>query len=429
MAGVNAGVWLAWLGASWALVVASVELVAVTRARQRNVACSRSTGSTPWRPRHPGSALRPAEALRSPRFVLVRPCAGDEAQLRRTLASLVRARWSFSLQVRLTVSETADAASPIARDVAARLGRAGLDARAVVVPPTGPNRKTSQLAGVVDPMLESGRIDGVIVVDSDVDLAGVDLDALVEPLLEAGAHVGATWCPPVEQGLGGTPGDRLSAAVLAGSMHAFPLLGTLDAGGLVGKLFAVRGDALRVIGGFSPLVHHLGEDMQLARRLRSHGWAVHMNEQVVQSRASGRSIREVFARYVRWLLVIRAQRPHLLPAYPLLLAATPLVLALCLASVRSAPWVAGMALLLATAGRILVARTAARFAGRASGLRLACADAALADLLLLVAFVRALGPRRVRWRQRVLRLGRRGLLEHEPPDEAIERGARPGAQA
>ena len=37
-------------------------------------------------------------------------------------------------------------------------------------------------------------------------------------------------------------------------------------------------------------------------------------------------------------------------------------------------------------------------------------DAVLADFVLLAAFARALGPPRVRWRQRTLRLGEGGLL-------------------
>ena len=47
----------------------------------------------------------------------------------------------------------------------------------------------------------------------------------------------------------------------------------------------------------------------------------------------GRTFADVVARYARWITVIRAQRPHLLPSYPLLFAQLPLVLALVLAAV------------------------------------------------------------------------------------------------
>jgi GT2 family glycosyltransferase len=47
-----------------------------------------------------------------------------------------------------------------------------------------------------------------------------------------------------------------------------PSTSTLDPHGLVGKTFAVRLDALRDTGGFGELVHHVGEDMELARPLR-----------------------------------------------------------------------------------------------------------------------------------------------------------------
>jgi ceramide glucosyltransferase len=212
--------------------------------------------------------------------------------------------------------------------------------------------------------------------------------------------------------------------VLCGSMHAFPLLGTLDRAGLVGKTFAVRSDALREIGGFSSLVRHLGEDMELARRLRDRGWSVRMHEQVVRSRACDRSILDVFMRFVRWMLVLRAQRPRLLPSVALLIAATPLVLALVAATTRFAPLVAPFVLCALVFARLGVAQTAARSAGRTTNLVRACLDSVISDLFLLAAFIRALGPRRVRWRERDLRLGPGGLLE-ESSGDPIQGGARP----
>jgi ceramide glucosyltransferase len=263
-------------------------------------------------------------------------------------------------------------------------------------------------------VIDTADDDVALVIDSDVELETLDLTRLLAPLRDPDARVAATWCPPVER----EPvslGDRMSAALLGGSLHAFPLLGVLDPAGLVGKTLAVRLDALREVGGFAGLVRHLGEDMELARRLRARGFRIAMSEQVVASLASRRRVTDVLARYARWLLVIRAQRPRLLASYPLLLAATPgIVLGGSLGLWLGLPG-AGAAMGLAVVARLVVAYAAARVACRAAGPvagpMTALGDAVLADALLLGAFVRALGPARVRWRDRSLRLGTHGVLE------------------
>src|SRR5690606_35045969 len=146
---------------------------------------------------------------------------------------------------------------------------------------------------------------------------------------------------------------------------AFSLLGRLEPHGLlVGKTFAVRLTALRRVGGFAALVQHLGEDMELARRLREQGSCVQESDTVVSSLASRRSVGQVLARYARWLLVIRAQRPALLASYPLLLAATPGLLAAgSLAIVRGLPG-AALAVVVAVVTRLGVGVVARALAGR-----------------------------------------------------------------
>ncbi|MCA9656297.1 MAG: glycosyltransferase, partial [Myxococcales bacterium] len=297
---------LAGLLWAWTAAVVGTSGVAMLRALRRRA-----------RPH-----ARPAPAPR-PSVVVVRPCAGLEPHLGRTLRSTGSLRYDGPLRVVLTTTAANDPAQPLLHRVAAELRHAGMDAQARVIPACGTNLKASQLSGVVD----LGHDEIAVVVDSDVDLHALDLEALIAPLCDRHDRVAAVWCAPVEREPAGA-GDRLSSAVLGGSLHAFPLLGALDPGGLVGKTFAVRCDALRETGGFAGLVQHLGEDMELARRLAERGWTTHMSPRVVGSLASGRSVGSVLDRYVRWLMVIRAQRPALLLSYPLLLAATPgLVLA------------------------------------------------------------------------------------------------------
>ena len=389
------GATLCWLGSIGAVTAASV----IRRTRLLT------------------SAPRPPTGLR---VLLVRPCAGLEPHLLRTVSSVVSARHSFQLRVVLSVGNEADPALPVLHEAAASLRARGLDARACIATPHGPNHKVGQLATVV---AEHGEdADVVVVVDSDVDLDDVDLDMLVSPLAE-NVDLGATWIPVVERDEAPTWGDRASAAVLGGSLHAFPLLGALDPEGLVGKVFAVRARALGQVGGFESLCDYLGEDMELARRLRDAGWHTTMLGTLGRSRAEGRSLSTILDRYTRWLLVIRAQRPALLASYPLLLAFTPvlvvtgLVLAMVLPSAGAGIVLAGISL------RVAIASMAARVAQRRRSAGGRLLDVVLADFVLTVAFVRALMSRQVRWRGRSLRLDQHGRLCFTQP------GANPSCEA
>jgi ceramide glucosyltransferase len=198
--------------------------------------------------------------------------------------------------------------------------------------------------------------------------------------------------------------------VLGASLHAFPVLAQLDPQGLVGKLFAISKSALASIGGFGSLVDYLGEDMEIARRVREKGGVVVSVPLVARSLAEGRSWEAVIARFSRWLTVIRAQRPLLLLSYPALFFATFPIVVLSLLSSLVVPLPAAAAALLALASRLGIAWFAARVAGRPQSLRGVLRDVVLADVVLAGAFARALRSRTVTWRDRVLVVDRTGLL-------------------
>ena len=145
---------------------------------------------------------------------------------------------------------------------------------------------------------------------------------------------------------------------------------------------------------------------------------------VVTSMASGRRLPDIVARYARWLMVIRAQRPARLATYPLLLAATPLIALAAMVGLLAGLPFAGWALASILLTRSLVAATARHWSGQGQQLHRLLVDALLADSVLLLAFGRAaFGPRRVHWRQRCLVLGPGGVLEptetgHEGPRHA-----------
>jgi ceramide glucosyltransferase len=371
----------------WALALGGVHLTAIRRL---------------WT-RRPPTASTPIHA----RVLVIRPCAGADPWLPEALASLSEARRSFDVSCRVAIASAEDRARDAAEGATGVLAARGIDARVAITSPRGPNRKAAQLARVVED--EGARFDVVIVADADVDLAGMDLDALVAPLI-ARPDLAATWAPPIEVAPPRTLGDRASAAVLGASLHAFPVLSKLDRAGLVGKLFAVRRDALLAVGGFGALVNHLGEDMELARRLRAHGFEVEAAPVLARSLSSGRALGDVEARFSRWIQVIRAQRPLLLASYPLIFFATiPLVIAAAIAAME-APLFAAIAAAYAILTRLALALAASFVAGRGVSLRRAIADAVLADLVLARAFVGALGSRSVVWRDVPLRIDRGGAL-------------------
>ena len=370
----------------WVVGYTAAALTAIVRAMTRAPLAS---------PRESSS-----ETLASGSVVLVRPLAGEEAGLAKRLVQTGGARF-----VLLAVGSRDDAAEPIAQNAADRLRAQGVNAVVVVTRAARPNHKADQLAHALDaPLARLART--VVVADSDVELEPDAVDRLVEALDGADA----AWAPPVELGPRETWGDHASQAVLDASLHSFPLLAGIDPRGLVGKLFAVRRDALDAVGGFGALAAHLGEDMELARRLCAAGRTVVVAPQLARSTARGRSLGDVLARYRRWLLVIRMQRPLLLASYPLLLAPSPLLLLVLVTALATTSSALATAAAAGLAVRVGVACAARLLAGLPFTPLRALVQAIAGDLVLLLALAGACASREVTWRGRRLSFTRAGTL-------------------
>ncbi len=380
---------------AWSAVVSVVSLVAVRRSLRR--------------PRPALTSIAPTRLTTA--LLVVRPCAGSEPALARNLATLGALvddpAHRALVRLRFAVATPDDPAVPAIAAAVEGFAARGVDARMVVTGATAPNQKSEHLARVI-----AAEPDAPVVVnlDSDVDLRPFDWNALLSPL--ADPAVAAVWAPPSEAP-GETFADRASEALLGGSLHAFALLAGIDRDGMVGKAVALRSASLEAVGGFEALRETLGEDAELARRLVASGASVRASTGVALSRASGRDLRAVVGRYGRWLTVIRAQRPALLVSYPALFFATPL---LVLASTAAVIAGLGGGASLAAEGaavlaRLAVAWAAARASGRTDGALARVIDAALADVLLALAWGRALSTRSVRWRGRTLRVTRGGTLD------------------
>jgi len=384
-----------------------------------------------------------ADAVVVPTLHVIRPCAGPEPRLFDNLVSLVRAvpepretgssgsrgtsgssrgvrssppsrssesagvtsgEPSFSLRISLVVEKPEGETFATVERAAAVLRSSGFEAAVVVARP--PRLRPFENPKVVLLAEADKRVadaDAVVVADCDVDLAGFDLERLAQPVLQGGWA--AAWAAPIE-GAQNTFADRLSRQLLAGSFHAFAFLGALDARTFVGKTFAVRRSVLQRVGGFEQLLSFLGEDFELVRRLRARGARVQAVPVCVLSTAQKRTLRALFARYCRWLVVVRLQRPWALVSYPLVVAAVPLIAAVgCGLWLREGQSLAATAAALAVGARAGLALYGRRLAGgrsRSGGWLEALALAPLVDSLVLATWLAALVRPRVLWRGRLL---------------------------
>jgi len=346
------------------------------------------------------------------RVLMIRPCAGPEPALLGNLLSVRTLATEAKLRVIATIDDPEDGARPAIEAAIEQLRAEGFDVHLEVHPPTGPNRKASMLAAV---LRERGREHELVVnVDSNVDLEGFELDALLAPVLEpaliGGPRVGVAWAPWFEQRSFPGLGPRASEAVLGGSLTAFPLLCGIHPNGLVGKIWAARTEALAAAGEFGELTRYLGEDLAMADRLRAAGWTIAVAPILGRARGGQPSFNETVERFARWMLVVRAQQPALLVTYPLFFFATPLVGALALLGLDASPTLSATALGLGLSARLLVTLLARFWSGRSLRPIPALIDALLSDLVLMLAWLRSLSRREVVWRGRRLRVGAGGKL-------------------
>lgn len=383
----------AWLALAWSATLAWLALGALIRRRRlerRFVAR--------------GAAL---QGTTSASVLIMRPCAGEDPGLFDNLRSLAAAHSSWPLHVVMAVDHPSDRARPAIDQALVELHAAGLVASFEVIGERGPNRKASILAGVLE---RHPQHTIVINIDSNVDLAGFDFDPLLAPLL-ADDRIGTIWVPWSERpnpGIGGL-GSRASEALLGGSLTAFPLLCGIYPQGLVGKFWAARRTAIDRIG-FAELADYLGEDLEMARRLRAADLRIEAASLLVRSPGGQPSFAAAVERFARWMLVVRGQKLPLLFSYPALFFATPMVLTLAGFGALARPDLGLIAAGLAVLARAIVTLTARYWSGRGLAIGPALVDAVLGDLVLGLAWLRAASSREVSWRGHRLRVDPDGRL-------------------
>jgi len=269
--------------------------------------------------------------------------------------------------------------------------------------PRTPNRKVGHVLTALGALPREGRV--VLVVDADVAVTGALVEGLAAPVAAGAALSTAVPTPVDARGLAG----RAVAGLLRRTHDSFRALHVMNAGAqaVCGKALGLGPEAL---GELPPLADHIGEDLELSKRLHARGLAVVLCEVPARVPLAPGDWRTARERFTRWMQVLRSHRPGLYPTVPLLFTPTWPLLLLSLGTGSS-----GLAL---GVGGLVAVRTLLSW--RLAGLSASdagearagfVADWLLGEALLLAAFVSSLvrAPR-VTWRGRTYALESGGRM-------------------
>jgi ceramide glucosyltransferase len=338
-----------------------------------------------------------------PRVTLLKPLCGIEDELEEALVSFFNQQTSFPVRFVFGVTDPADPAMALCRQVVARFPRC--DAEFVVDASIhSPNPKVSNLIN----MARSGLDEVVVISDSDIVIGPGTLQAAIDALAAPG--VGAVTT--LYRARPGIAGDRvrsfgawyltywdLPMQVLYARL--VPLAVTY------GPLTAVHRKVLESIGGLAALADHLCDDAALGRLVHDAGYSVAFTPAVAETLINDASFGDLFRHELRWARTVRGLEPlgyvasvvtHPGPI-PLLLLLRP-------------GWLAVAAIMLPIALRWLLARLVMRRFGRAKGL---AAPGPLAlwlrDCACFAIWTAGLVVAQVNWRGQRLALHRGDILE------------------
>ncbi|MFY0583951.1 glycosyltransferase [Cystobacter fuscus] len=182
---------------------------------------------------------------------------------------------------------------------------------------------------------------------------------------------------------------RAVAALLRRTHHSFRALHVMSAGAA-----AVCGKALglsdRAVEELPALADHIGEDLELSKRLHARGLGVALCEAPAVVPLAMGDWDAALARFTRWMQVLRSHRPGLYPTVPLLFTPTWPLLVLGVAA--GSPGLSGCVAALVAVRSLLSWRLAGLSAPgtHAEGSPRFALDWLLGEALLLAAFVRSL---------------------------------------
>jgi ceramide glucosyltransferase len=367
------------------------------------------------RPR-PGAPPMPAAW---PPITILRPCEGATPGLAAALASSMTCPYPGPRDVLIC--------TPTLQDPAAAIG-AGVLAQH----PATPGRLiTDQPAhsGWTNPKvrhLQAGLLaaQGTVLVQADADvwLEGPMLQDLVARLQQPGTS--AVFAPPTVRATSAW-GSQVIRTYMTGSLHAFPLImGLTRALGappaLSGALVAYWRSALPE--GYAEAAHVIGDDLVLGALLARHG-QVAMAARPVCCEQQPLTLGAARRLLARWVYVAGIHGPARLLGYPLIFAASPLLLGLLGALARQprtgltrlamAVGLAALLLRVGLAHAIQAQLHAERWTWRQPA-RLLLTEICLLEAALRAA-TRLLRRQPLRWRDRWYTLARGGTIQRVTP--------------
>jgi hypothetical protein len=249
----------------------------------------------------------------------------------------------------------------------------------------------------------------VLAVDADVAVTGALVEALAAPVA-AGAALSTAAPTPI--GVRGMVSWAVTG-LLRHSHHSFRALHAMSAGAkaVCGKALGLSPVAAEELRG---LADHIGEDLELAKRLHARGQAVALAEEpALVPMEPMPSWRPAVERFTRWMQVLASHRPGLYPTVPLLFTPTlPLVaLATALGSWKLGAATGALVLVRTLLSWRLAVLTKSSTALAPSPFLAVTAAWLLGEALLLASFLRSTWQAgTVTWRGRTYLLQRGGRM-------------------
>jgi ceramide glucosyltransferase len=248
-----------------------------------------------------GWRRRPAnEAADTPPVSLLKPMYGSEPRLYAALRShAVQDYPEFEM-----LFGVRDPQDPALKDIE-RLRREfpALSIRVIPVTTDAPNPKVMVLAELA----RQARYPVLVVNDDDIEVDPGYFRAVVAPLSDPKtglvtclyrAH--ADSCAARAEALG-------IATEFVPSVMVARLVGVVEFA--LGATMAIRGEALRKIGGFEPIAAYLADDYQLGRCVTEAGYRVEFARAVVKTSLGAVSWKQAWRHQLRWSRTIRVSRP------------------------------------------------------------------------------------------------------------------------
>ncbi len=354
-----------------------------------------------------------------PPLIVLKPFDGVDAELEQNLWTYLSAPYPAPRQILLCTDRANAEGIAAARAALRRLEASpveGVEAE-LLLQEEGEDPPLNRKIWHLERGLRHARHEVIVSGDSGTRLEPTTLTDLVSTLLVDGRR-GLVWAPYTADGEGGL-GSRMTRLAFSASSLNFLVIallhralrrGAFSAGGL----FAVRREALEAAGGFGAYARVLAEDIDLARRLEREGWQVAISPMPVVQHPGRGSLGDFYRRMVRWTFIMWRYRDPLRIHVPMVLCTLPLsLITLPLAAVFypsqvvqfllltlalwAARWTYGYVLLLAVSRRPMTLDV--------------LWGAPLMEGILLVAYIRSLFMRTVRWRAQDLEVRKGGELE------------------